>query len=328
MIKKVFSFLMASFLAVVLFELFLRFSPFSYGISPVVYDKDVGMWHKKNFSSIVKRECYENRFYFDDKGLIQNAYAYDTKKPDIMIVGDSYMEALMVNNKNIIHNVLYDAYAGQYNFVNYGLSGTSMVQQYIMIKDKADLAHVKSLVQFIRIESDIDDVLPSKDGAARPKVYLDFKDFDHYEVISPKAFDKKEKIRDFLGNFELYVFLKKSIYYVKERLKPTSKTAKKQEEAPKDLSYNWLQVEGAIYQTKKLLQEKGITYRVLLYGKESALNQHLKSFLKAQNIVYHDIRELAEKSGFALEGFACDAHWNNQTHLNVAKLIYEKGLLD
>ncbi len=324
--KKFFTFLAAGFLAVILFELFLRFSPFSYGISPVVYDKDIGMWHKKNFSSVWIKECYQTEFSFDENGLIQNAYTYDADKKDILIFGDSYMEALMVKNENVMHNALYREYEGKYNFLNYGLSETSAVQQLIMMKSKVDFSNVKELVQFIRIESDIYDVDPKAMGAtARPLAFLDFTDLDTYRVIAPKKQDAKEKFRDFLGNFELYVYLKKSIYFLKHSLLDEVKGKKK--EKKEDLSFNWLQLNGALYQTKKLLASHGISYTVILYGKDIPLTKTLKAFLDEQNILYHDIFALSKEKGFELEGFSCDTHWSDETHKNVAKLIKDEKIL-
>ncbi len=325
--KKFFTFLLASIFAVALFELFLRFSPFSYGISPVVYDKDVGMWHKKNFSSVWIKPCYETRFYFDEQGLVKNAYTYDKTKKDILIFGDSYMEALMVKNENVMHNALYREFEGKYNFLNYGLSDTSAVQQLIMMQTKVDYTNVKEVVQFIRIESDIYDVDPKRmDDTARPLVFLDFKDLENYSVLAPRKQDFKEKFRDVLGNFELYVYLKKSIFFLKQKLLGDEQ-GKKTDKKSKDLSYNWLQMKGAIYQTKKLLAQKGVGYTVLLYGKDKALTQTLTAFLQEQHITYHDIFSLAKADGFALKGFSCDSHWCDATHLNVAKLIRKKGLI-
>ncbi len=326
--KKFFTFLLSGIVAVILFELFLRFSPFAYGISPVVYDKDVGMWHKKNFSSVWVKECYNTPYSFDERGLIQNDYIYDKNKKDILIFGDSYIEALMVKNENVMHNALYREFDGKYNFINYGLSGISPVQEFIMMQTKVDFSNVKELLQFIRIESDIYDVAPKVlDSTARPTVVLKFKDMHTYTVTPPIKQDIKEKFRDFLGNFELYVYLKKGIYFVTHKFKDkvvfdTSKDKKE------DLEFNWLQIKGTLYQTKKLLASKGVTYKVLLYGKDEALTKRLKQILEELGIEYYDILTLSKKEGFELEGFSCDGHWTDKTHKNVAKLIKDKNIIE
>jgi len=327
-IKKFFVFTSSAILAVILFELFLRFSPFSYGISPVVYDKDVGMWHKKGFSSVWIKECYNTPFSFDENGLIKNSYTYDENKKDILIFGDSYMEALMVKNENVMHNALYREYEGKYNFINYGLSETSAVQQFIMMQEKTDFRNATALLQFIRIESDIDDVSPKTFNATtRPKAFLDFKDMEDYRVIPPKRQDIKEHIRDFLGNFELYVFLKKGVYFLQNKLKNDTATKQVKKEEQKDLSNNWLQIKGALYQTRKLLMSKGVNYTVILYGKDLALTKTLIEILEELDITYHDIYALSKKEGFELKGFPCDSHWSDETHLNVAKLIKDKNII-
>ena len=71
--KKVSIVFIFSFLSICFFEIFLRFSPFSYGITPMEYDKDIGMWHKKDFSNfedvltMMKDEILV-------KKIIENAY--------------------------------------------------------------------------------------------------------------------------------------------------------------------------------------------------------------------------------------------------------------
>ncbi len=330
MLKKIGLFLFAGFSALVFFELFLRFSPYSLGISAAVYDKDLGFWHKKNFSSISKKKCYETQYYFDSDGLIKNDYIYDATKQDILILGDSYIEALMVKNPHIIHNALYRQYAGKYNFVNYGLSGTSMVQQFIILQSKAQaqLSHVHTVLQFIRIERDIDDVNPeASNGSIRPKVFLDFTDLEHFRVVAPKPYTIKEKIRDFLGNFELYVFVQKGLHLLRKKLRKNKQLVVKDVEI-KDLEDNWLQVKGALWQTKRLLQKKGISYKIILYGKDVALTQTLTDFLQEKDFEYYDLLALAKQEKLSVSGFTCDKHWSDQTHLNVAKIIHHNHILD
>ena len=326
--RKFFLFLLGTFIAITFFELFLRFSPFELGVSPVHYDAEVGMWHKENFSSNKISECYNTPYYFDEKGLIKNNYTYNPNKKDILIFGDSYIEALMVHNPNIIHNALYKVFQGKYNFINYGLSGISPIQEYIMMTKKVDFRHTKALLQFIRIESDIYDVDPSNlDSTARPTVFMHFKDKEHYTTTPPKPYDLKEKIRDFMGSFELYIFLRKGIYYMKQHLqtKKKKKIIKKEKE---DLTINWRQIEGVLYQTKKLLLAKHISYTVLLYGSNKAMNKHLKVLLDSLNISYYDLVDFAKKRNFTLEHFPCDSHWNDATHLQIADIIKKEHLLE
>lgn len=328
MLKKVLSLFMASFFAIVLFELFLRYSPYSYGISPVVYDKDLGMWHKKNFSSTSKKECYNTRYYFDKNGLVKNAYEFDENKEDILVFGDSYIEALMVQNENVIHNKLYSAYEGKYNFLNYGMSGSSVVQQFVTASKKVDFSRSKVLLQFIRIESDIYDVDPRQfNGSTRPKVMLDFEDLENFKVIEPKSRDYKEVLRDTLGSLELYVFIRKGVYFLKKKY-GKSKKEKEAEKAIRDVSENWVQIKGAIWQLKKLLKEKGVSYKVLLYGKNRELTTVLKAFLEDKEIAYIDLLEVAKDRGLTIKGFTCDKHWSDQTHKNVAKLIKSVNLVE
>ena len=77
--KKVFIFILVGFASVILFELFLRFSPFTNGITPMTYDKEIGMWHKKNFANYIIDDCYKTKYFFDEEGRIKNNYEYSSK---------------------------------------------------------------------------------------------------------------------------------------------------------------------------------------------------------------------------------------------------------
>ena len=327
--KRIFTFLIAATLAVVLFELFLRYSPFGYGISPAVYDKDLGQWHKKNFSSIEKSICFRTRYYLDERGLVKNNYPYDPAKQDVILLGDSYLENFKVKNPNLMHNVLYTLYGGKYNFLNYGYSGTSAVQQYMILKTKADLNHTKTVIQFVKPETDIFEVDPANfDATMRPKVFLNFHDLDHFTVIPPKPYDTKERIRDLLGNLELYTFARKGIYVLRKKLSgdENSSTPYKNREG-EDFSKNWLQLNGAIYQTAKLLKNHHIDYTVIIAGEDATFKNRLKRFLEKEHIAFYDLREIAKKEHLEIPSFSCDKHWNDTAHRNIAKLIKRENIV-
>lgn len=317
---------------IILFETFLRYSTFSNGISPVVYDKDIGMWHKKDFSNYLIKECYKNRYYFDEEGRIKSNYTYDNIKKDVVILGDSQVEALMVENRKIIHNSLYKELNGKFNILNYGLSGTSVTQQLQILKSKVDLNRVDTVVQFIFLENDLNDLnFKTKNSVNRPKVNLNFDTLESYTVIQPISYTLKEKIRDFLGQFEIYVYLKKSIYYYQSLFSVNKVVETNKEEKSFSLvneEFIWKQLKGGIYQTKKLLNSFNIRYLVIIYSEFQFQDNYLektervKKFLSENKIEMLNIvpylKELEKTSNLA---FSCDSHWNGNTHEYLAKFI-------
>lgn len=332
MLKKIFLFGLCALFTLVVFELFLKFSPFSSGVSPVVYDKDIGMWHKKDFSNYLIKECYKNRYSFDKEGRINNNYIYDSTKKDIVFLGDSQVEALMVENRKIIHNSLYKELNGKFNILNYGLSGTSVTQQLQILKSKVDLNRVDTVVQFIFLENDLNDLdFKTKNSVNRPKVNLNFDSLESYTVIQPISYTLKEKIRDFLGQFEIYVYLKKSIYYYQSLFSVNKVVETNKEEKSFTLVnevYKWKQLEGSIYQINKLLNSFNIRYLVVIYSEFQFQDNYLektervKKFLSENKIEMLNIvpylKELEKTSNLA---FSCDSHWNGNTHEYVAKFI-------
>lgn len=324
--KKFLLLLLSSILSIFLYEFFLQFSPFKFGLSPVKYDEKIGMWHKENYSDYKIDKCYKVKYFLDKNGLPKNILKYNQNLKDIIIIGDSYIEAFMVENKNIIHNSLSKFYENKFNFLNFGLSGTSPTQQYVILNEKADLTNTIAVLQFIN-EGDLMDVDPKNlDSLARPKVQLDFSDLKSFKIIPPRTETAYDKIGVLLGNFEIYTYLKKSIYFLRNifNKKNESHILTEQDNKEIDLSKNWLNLKGAIYQTKKFLDKNEISYKIILDFKDNNKNQIITTFLNEMNI---DFLDVVRQVDFELKSFECDGHWNDETHKNISNAIYKNGFL-
>ena len=332
--KKVFIFFMLVGVSFVFFELFLRFSPFTLGVSPVEYDQDIGMWHKKNFSNYIVKECYKTKFSFDQYGRMQNNYPYSNEKKDIILIGDSQIEALMVDNASIMHNSLYRHLGHQFNVLNYALSGTGPSQHLRIMQTKVDLHNIHHLIHFVFLENDLNDGDPASfDGTNRPKVYMQFEDLSKSHIIPPRPYDTKEKVRDFIAQFELYIYLKKTFYYYQSLWRNTpSIIIDAQDEAPQfqNLDYKWKQLQGSIYQMNQLAVQHKFRYTVIFISTldeqgNIKLRQQLEDFLHQENIqginLLPFIEQLQVTDGAKID-FECDGHWNGQTHTKIARYLY------
>ncbi len=331
--KKTFLIIVTFFLSLVSFEIFLEYSPFKQGVSPVEYDTELGMWHKKNFSSVLVRECYQNQYFFDSKGFVQSSSSYDEQKKDIIILGDSYIDALMVPNNKMIHNALSSVLDHKFNILNYGLTGSGPMQQWGLLKYKSSLDKIKKVIQLITLEGDLADCDPTSfNGSNRPKLFLTFSNLETYQLIKPKSYSMRERMRDFLGNFELYAYLNKTYHHYKSLFK-TSSAAKVQADIHfmRNEEYRWKQLEGTLYQIKKMALKYQFEYNVLIYSSEEfhanykKRSNRLKVFLEKENISYLNIvpflKRLEKKHAISFE---CDSHWNGETHQDLAKYIQEE----
>lgn len=326
--QKLFITTLAILLSLITFEFYLKFSPFSYGVSPVRYDSKIGMWHKEDFTGKIVSECYKTVYAFDSHGRIVNTYSHNPSKQDIILLGDSYLEALMVQNQNILHNQLSAIYDHQYNFLNYGLSGSSPVQQFVILKEKINLENTKVVLQFINIDSDLYDVDPKKlDTIARPKVFMDARDKNHYTIIYPRKKTFRDTAQDFLGNFELYVFTKKLLYTIKEKILNNKQVIpQKSIKISQNLSKNWLILETAIIQTATHIKQQphNISYVIILNPKDPKNLTRIQKFLNRENIKFI----VMDKTKVSLTGFSCDDHWNDITHQHIAKFLYNQSLIN
>jgi len=328
--KKLFIFLLAAILALFTFEIFLKHSPFEYGISPGVYDKDIGVWHKKNFSGYSISECYKNKYIYNDKGLPKEIKPYDTQKDDIVLLGDSFVEAMMVRNEQIVHNEMAKQLDFKYNVLNYGVSGTSPIQAFVILQKKVDFSRLKYIVQFVELDGDIMEVNPQdQNSMGRPKAYVAFKSLTNYQIIPPRPITLKDKIGDFLGDYQIYFFIKKLTYSLQQKLsnKAVEPTVKKEKEEV-DLSENWRNLEGAIFQTHQLAKKHHIKFLLAINAKDEKKKEQLQTFLKAHNIPSLSIQDEAKRRGVELKSYVCDAHWTDETHGKIANLILNTGFID
>ena len=318
-------------LSLVSFELFLTFSPFKGGVSPVQYDPDIGMWHKSSFQYVNSNDCYNTKYEFDGNGLIKNHYNFNPDKQDVIILGDSYIEALMIKNKNIVHNSLYREYGGRLNFLNFGLGGTGPTQHLEILKKFANIRRAKYLIEFISLDEgwgrDLEEVDPREFGwSNRPLVHLKFSDLDHYEIFKPPAMNIKEKIREVLGQFELYGYLRKTLKYYKSKLSVNDSDISKIPYGSRDWTTSWDQIKGSVFQINKLSKANHIGHRVVVFSPDRNHNKVISAFLELQEIPFVDLVGELEKLKIDLHSitFSCDGHWNDETHRLFARIIRSK----
>ena len=85
-----------------------------------------------------------------------------------------------------------------------------------------------------------------------------------------------------------------------------------------------MNLKGAIYQTKILLNQNNIKYKIILDFKDDTKNQIIANFLNEKNIDFIDI---VRDVDFELKSFECDGHWNDETHRNIANTIFKNNFL-
>ena len=322
--KKILTFVLTLLLILLCFEVFLKYSPFEYGTSPGIYDKEIGVWHKKNFSGYSITECYKTKYYYDEKGLPKSTKAYDNNKEDIVFLGDSFVEAVMIENPYIVHNSFAKDLNYKYNVLNYGLSGTSAIQAFMIFKKKVNLAKTKYAIEFVELDGDLLEVdYKSHNNMSRPKVYLDFQSLTDYKVIPPRNISIKDKVSDFLGDYQIYFFIKKLIYSLQKKVTSSVEVKK----TVMNLDRNWLFLQASIYQTYLLAKQNNIKFLLIINAKDKQKKEKLKAFLQKENIPFMSIQEEATKRGIELKTFSCDAHWVKETHEDIAQIIFESGFI-
>jgi hypothetical protein len=266
----------------------------------------------------------------------------------VLVIGDSYIEGLMVTNEHIVHNALAKLYQNQYNFLNLALSNTTVAQQFFILKYKYDLSNTDTLIQFVNLDGDLEDeILPKyRSNMQRPLPFLVFnKSFDEYQVIKPREPNMYDSVGDLLGDYELYHFLKKSAYHIRDKaldvMAITKGVTKAQEtevdvevtqgtKGVADMRENWLYLKGAFYQTNKMLERKYpmIKYKLVIVSKNLEYQENFTAFLDEQGIQYVILNDAMKMAKLSYSKYACDNHWDDAAHQNVAKSLFMSDILN
>ncbi len=110
-------------------------------------------------------------YYFSDKNGFNNNKNY--KKYDILLIGDSYVQGMCVNNKNNLNSQF-----GKFNFktVSLGVGGNGPLIELASFKEYESEYKYKNLILFITLDNDFYDLSNERKNKILMK-YLNHKDF-------------------------------------------------------------------------------------------------------------------------------------------------------
>jgi len=322
--------------SIVVFELTLRFSLLSGGQASAVYDEKIGYWHKSNFTSQHTRDCYNVEYKFGEYGEISPQQPYNDELPNITLLGNSYLEAAMVENENIIHNSLYKKLNGKYNVLNFGLYGSNIFNQALIYQHKVPDYKEAYVMQFVNFIQALDYKQKESSPLSRQLVEGSFEQGKTVAKIT-REFNTIELIRDILGYTEFYEHALTSIATIKSlrtSKKPQeSKTKTKTVEPLIIIKRNrsqkqWQQLKSGIRYMQTQALNKGSEYIAIVYSgnafKKTNLVGDFINWLENEEIKYINLDEEITKYSIENYGFSCDFHWNDEVHQTIGTILANK----
>lgn len=297
------------------FELFIKFSPHNKGLMPSGYDKDIGLWHTADLNTTNHGKCYDVNVKFDEEGRVANSSILSSDEPNVILLGDSFVEGMMVNNADILHNRLAEHLKHKFNVLNYGLSGTSPLNQPAIYERKVTVSNQSWVVLIVNVSNDIDDV-----NLIHPVIKGVFKTPNSYQYEDVRELTFKLQTLEFFKRFYSY----KVVFQIKEGLKQKIKEySENQTISPDKSERDYTVLFDPIVALNNQTIAQGATLLVVLnFGKyENEVN--ILDFFIEQNIKYivsndHIIDQQLAAKELTLE---CDPHWNVKGHDFIARLI-------
>ena len=151
-------------LVCVLLEAVLRFLPVSEGLRTAAVTRAAPVAHfEPNREVLWSRFAdfsMQNRVRVNNAGFVSNIdYHADAKGPLLAVVGDSFVEAVMVPWAETVHGRLAQRLAGKVRVYSFGVSGSALSQYLVYARHARDVYHPsKGLV--VVIGNDFDESLP------------------------------------------------------------------------------------------------------------------------------------------------------------------------
>jgi len=318
-------------LAVLVFALYLTLPPFRTGASQVFYNPVLGVWHRPNYSGVKIRSCYNNAYSFDEQGLRPGEQESGTNQ--IVVLGDSQMEATMLPDYNIFHNFLAHDLGHRWTVKNYGMAATAPVHQYVMLSSFIDLAQVTHVVQFVSLDNDLTESDPGEPSGQRAKARLVFTDsMDRFELRYPPDYSVKERLADLMSRLELYAYTRGVFATVREHGKKWNRLFSEAGEGDggRRTELRWLNLVGAVYQIRHLLKKQGKQYLVIYWPVNGENGERFERELTRLGVAHIDLRQALKRSGADMErlSFACDRHFNTATHAAIARIVVSSGFFE
>ena len=321
-------------IAAVVFELILRGSLHSGGQASAIHDEHVGYWHKSNFSSNHTRDCYDVEYSFGEFGEVAPFAPYNDTKAKITILGNSYVEAAMVDNKNIVHNALYNELDEKYDVLNFGLYGTTLFHQALIYEHKVPQYNEAYLIHFVNFLQALD----YKPTLASPMSrQLSEGGFEQGEIIIKISRENStlESIRDLIGYTEYYEHILTTVAHIRGWFKGAEtsianpvKSSETIIQKQKRSEEQWEQLKAGIRYMNGAAVENSSKFVAVVHSSHSFLTTNLYvdfiQWLQKENIPYIDLDLEMRRLELNEYGFSCDFHWNDNTHKNIAKILAKK----
>lgn len=284
----------------------------------------------------------KTRFKINENGW-NSAYDSYTKernsKRRIAIIGDSYVEALMVDYNNSMAEQLERKLGQNKNEVfRFAISGAPFSQYLHMLREEV-LEYKPDYVVFVLVHNDFDESWEYKAGRYTSSfMKLKVKDDAVESEVMPTAF--KERWYEFIRHSAIYRYLvyrqKVNIEGLKNKILTFEKTQKKYEAnidvstINKKMAHNYIATEYIIKEIKMLSYKHSFTPILMIDAERSSIyaNKEEKSEVlqlnsmvselaakyKISNIDLQEVFEKDFKKNKTKFEYQCDSHWNAYGH--------------
>jgi len=342
-----------SFLSFILIILFLEFVVFRFIFPASDIPENAfidGIIKFKPNQSGIFREKNEVRtkFRINSNGWnsIHKKYRIHKNKRRIAIIGDSYVEALMVDYDKSLAERIEKLSNYQFEVYRFGISGAPLSQYYYMLK-KEVLQYKPDIVVFILVHNDFDESWRYKYGRYT-SCFLKLKILKNGNIIEIPPSIYKEKWYDFIRKSAIFRFLyyreKVNMNVIKNILRKNNVKYQANiqiNDLKIKMKNNYLVTDYILKKIKEISEKNGFKVLFVMDGDRNSiyknlpdeklykngalmLNLMVKKITHKYQLPFIDLHPIFKKDYKKYHhkfNYNCDFHWNEYGHNIVAKHI-------
>ncbi len=272
-----------------------------------------------------------------------------SSKTRVVIIGDSYVEALNVDNNNSMAEKLERKLGQNYEVFRFAISGAPMSQYLYMLKQEI-VKYKPDIVSFVMVHNDFDESWAYKAGRYTSS-------FMKFKIKNNKVIDEVEPKRyeslwyDFIRMSATYRYLvyrqKVNVTQLKRKILLDDSEVKKYE-ANVDISNlnekmdnNKISINYFLSEIQSLAKLYSFEPIILIDGNRFGiykgeykihensiyhLNNYLKDITTKNNIKFIDLHNIFKRDYMKNQkkfDYECDSHWNPYGHEIVAEELYK-----
>ncbi len=297
---------------------------------------EFGYIHKKNSSFIVKKNCLENVYHFNEYGFRETLAAKNGDSNRVIVIGDSFMEGVGVQEEERLSDLLEETRGIPH--LNFAMADKGSTQAFSIYSNLAGKWNHSEVVWALFPSNDFNDDQPNLEPNSQPTRPTWVGNYPNYVLQKPSSEIPKEKSNKLWKRvLKSYTYTYDALFYLKESIKyqfENSSNNQSQSDYFNFTEEEWLRLKFSIEKMKVAAANKDLkiicipSHLDLQKPKnDDNIEQLIAQVCSELDIEFIGLYSHFKEQSNSLEKYylTCDSHWNAKGHQAVANILLNQS---